>query len=37
MGENISGYEKAEAKVEDKAIEAKDGKTKTEDISEAHD
>jgi len=34
MGENIAGYEKA--KVMDEAIEAKDGKTEIEDISELH-
>jgi len=34
MGEKIAGYEKA--KVKDEAIEAKDGKTETEDIGEVH-
>jgi hypothetical protein len=35
MREKIAGYEKA--KQIDLAIEAKDGKTETEDISELHD
>ena len=35
MRENIAGYEKA--KVIGEAIEAKDGKTETEDIGELHD
>jgi hypothetical protein len=34
-GENTAGYEKA--KVKDEAVEAKDGKTETEDIGELHD
>ncbi len=34
-GENIAGNQKA--KVIEEAIEAKDGKTETEDISESHD
>jgi len=34
-GENIAGNQKA--KVMEEAIEAKDGKTETEDISESHD
>jgi hypothetical protein len=37
IGEKIAGYEEAKVIEDSETIEAKDGKTETEDIDESHD